>query len=80
MELKSLHSLDSALAVKRESMDALLSLEEAMRILGIGRTLLYGLMGRGELPWIQIGSTRHISKADISDFIARNRKGGRRVA
>ncbi len=58
----------------------LLSLADAMRILGIGRTLLYGLMNRGELPWVQIGSTRHIRQEDLVAFIDRNRKGGRRVA
>jgi predicted DNA-binding transcriptional regulator AlpA len=51
-----------------------------MRILGIGRTLLYGLMNRGELPWVQIGTTRHIRQQDLVAFIDENRKGGRRVA
>lgn len=64
----------------RENIDALLSLDDAMHILGIGRTLLYKQMHRGELPWVQIGSTRHIRRADLVDFIERNRKGGRRVA
>lgn len=63
-----------------EGIDALLPLDEAMRILGIGRTLLYKQMSNGELPWVQIGSTRHIRSADLIDFINRNRKGGWRVA
>ena len=63
-----------------EGIDALLSLEEVMNLLGIGRTLLYKQMSNGELPWVQIGSTRHIRRADLIDFIERNRKGGRRVA
>ncbi len=65
---------------RREIIDVLLSLEEAMRVLDIGRTLLYKQMSNGELPWVQIGSTRHISQVDLIDFIERNRKGGRRVA
>lgn len=65
---------------QQEGIDALLSLEEVMNLLGIGRTLLYKQMSNGELPWVQIGSTRHIRRADLIDFIERNRKGGRRVA
>jgi excisionase family DNA binding protein len=60
--------------------DPLLSLDEAMLILGIGRTLLYKQMNRGELPWVQIGTTRHIRRSDLVEFIQRNRKGGWRVA
>lgn len=63
-----------------EGIDVLLSLDEAMLVLGIGRTLLYKQMSRGNLPWVQIGSTRHISRRDLIAFIDRNRKGGRRVA
>jgi excisionase family DNA binding protein len=65
---------------RRENIDILLSLEESMRVLDIGRTLLYKQMSNGELPWVQIGSTRHIRKSDLIEFIERNRKGGRRVA
>jgi len=80
MKLGSTHNVESGARGKREDVDALLSLGEVMEILGIGRTLLYKQMNRGELPWVQIGSTRHISRGDLIAFIERNRKGGRRVA
>ncbi|MGB8831162.1 MAG: helix-turn-helix domain-containing protein [Candidatus Sulfotelmatobacter sp.] len=64
----------------KDSNMQLLSLADAMKILGIGRTLLYGLMNRGELAWVQIGSTRHIRQEDLVELIERNRKGGSRVA
>ncbi len=80
MELESSHKVDSAVRDKLESIDTLLSLEDVMQILGIGRTLLYKQMSCGDLPWVQIGSTRHISRIDLTEFINRNRKGGRRVA
>lgn len=66
--------------VKQPEIEALLSLEEAMEILRIGRTLLYKLMDRGNLPWIQIGRTRQLRRADLIRFIEENRKGGGRVA
>jgi excisionase family DNA binding protein len=80
MKLGSSYNLESAARGNREDIDALLSLDEVMEILGIGRTLLYRQMNKGELPWVQIGSTRHISRGDLIAFIERNRKGGRRVA
>ncbi len=64
----------------KDSNMQLLSLADAMRILGIRRTLLYGLMNRGELAWVQIGATRHIRQEDLVELIERNRKGGSRVA
>lgn len=73
-------NIDFSSRGERQDVEILLSLEEAMQILGIGRTLLYKQMNRGELPWVQIGGTRHIRRADIVEFIERNRKGGWRVA
>jgi predicted DNA-binding transcriptional regulator AlpA len=80
VELEGSQKVDGAARDKRESIDTLLSLEDVMEILGIGRTLLYKQMSCGNLPWVQIGSTRHISRNDLTEFINRNRKGGRRVA
>jgi len=80
MNPNSTNDPQSANPERRENIDVLLSLDEAMRVLDIGRTLLYKQMSNGELPWVQIGSTRHIRKGDLVEFIDRNRKGGRRVA
>jgi predicted DNA-binding transcriptional regulator AlpA len=80
MNPNSTNDAHSATHDRRENIDVLLSLDETMRVLDIGRTLLYKQMSNGELPWVQIGSTRHIRKTDLIDFIDRNRKGGRRVA
>lgn len=80
MNLNRPRTADFSHRETHEGLDILLSLDEAMDVLGIGRTLLYKQMSNGELPWVQIGSTRHIRRVDLIDFIERNRKGGRRVA
>ena len=47
----------------------LVTVEEAARRLGIGRSLAYELMGSGELPSVRIGRCRRISVEALSRFV-----------
>lgn len=49
----------------------LLTIPEAAAVLGIGRTLVYDLVLRGELPSIKLGRARRIPIASLEKFIAR---------
>lgn len=49
----------------------LLSVIEAARRLGIGRSLMYELLGAGEIRSIHVGRLRKIPVAALSEFIAR---------
>jgi excisionase family DNA binding protein len=48
----------------------LVSLEEACRMLGLGRSKVYELVLGGELPSVRIGRARRIDVDDIRAFIA----------
>jgi excisionase family DNA binding protein len=50
---------------------ALLTSEEAARRLGISRSRLYLLMGRGELESVKIGRTRRIPTDSVDALVAR---------
>lgn len=49
----------------------LLDVASAARTMGISRSLLYGLLSRGELPSIRIASRRLVARQSIEDFIVR---------
>lgn len=55
--------------------DGLLTVREAQRFLGIGRSKLYQLMAEGQLPYVRIGSVRRLPKAGLIDYAARNLRG-----
>ena len=55
--------------------ESLLTVLEAAQRLGVGRTLIYTLMERGELPFVKIGRTRRLRPAHIEALIARNTIG-----
>tara|TARA_R110000787_G_scaffold11002_19_gene36643 strand:- start:5135 stop:5326 length:192 start_codon:yes stop_codon:yes gene_type:complete len=42
---------------------------EAARLVGLGRTKLYEVMGAGELPFVKIGTRRLIRMADLEAWI-----------
>ncbi len=42
---------------------------EAARVLGIGRSKIYELMGGGALPSVRIGACRRISDAALRAFV-----------
>lgn len=52
--------------------DRLLSIDEAAEALGIGRTLAYGLIGRGELRSVKAGRRRLVPSTAVSDYAARD--------
>jgi excisionase family DNA binding protein len=60
--------------------EPLLTVAEAAVMLNVGRTLLYKLMYRGDLPYVRIGRTRRVHMKDLIDLISRSRIGGRYVA
>lgn len=50
--------------------DRLLSVDEAAGALSLGRSLVYDLIGRGELRSIVVGRRRLIPAAALAEFIA----------
>ena len=53
----------------------LLTVHEAAAILRIGRTLLYNLMARRDLPYVQLGRTRRLRYSDLLEMVRRNLVG-----
>lgn len=54
----------------------LLTVEEAARRLGVGRSTMYGLLSRGEIESIQIGHLRRIPVDAVGTFVDRRRVAG----
>ena len=48
----------------------LLTIPEVATALRISRSSVYRLFDGGELGWVRVGSTRRVSSAEISRFIA----------
>ncbi len=46
-----------------------LSVEEAISLLGIGRSHLYRIMRRGDLPVAKIGCRTIIRREDLDDYV-----------
>jgi excisionase family DNA binding protein len=53
--------------------DELLTVDQVADILKLGRTRLYEIMDRGDLPSIRIGRSRRILPSDLNCYIARLR-------
>ena len=49
--------------------DKLLTAQEGADILNIGVSTMYQLIQHGEIPSVQIGSTRRIRPVDLRNFI-----------
>ena len=47
----------------------LLSILEAQKIIGLGKTKLYELINTGEIPAKKLGNRTLIAKNDLKDFI-----------
>lgn len=50
--------------------DGAVSVDEACKLLGIKRTMLYRLMGDNEITYALIGKRRVIPRRAIQDFLA----------
>jgi excisionase family DNA binding protein len=50
--------------------DGAVSIEEARRFSGIGRTALYGLMQSGRLPFAKIGARRLVPRRALVQLLA----------
>jgi excisionase family DNA binding protein len=48
----------------------LLRAEEAARLLGVGRTMVYELMRAGRLRSVKIGGARRITPSALADLVA----------
>ena len=65
---KSIEDLFASL-VASSSSKTLLSVEETKRELGIGHTLLYSEIGKGELGSIKIGRRRMFTPEHLKDYV-----------
>ncbi|TJZ99691.1 helix-turn-helix domain-containing protein [Actinacidiphila oryziradicis] len=59
---------------------ALLTVEEAARRLGIGRTTCYGLIRSGDLESVPIGRLRKVPAEAVPEYVARLRQSVRTAA
>lgn len=48
----------------------LLRIDEAARLLGLGRSTVYELLYKGELPFVRIGAARRIPVVALNQWIA----------
>ena len=56
--------------------DGLMTIREAVAFLRLGRSTLYGLMERGDLPYARIGARRLIPRRALVDLAASHLRGG----
>ena len=56
----------------------LVTVEEAARRLGVGRTLLYQQVRRGALPSVRVGRCRRIAVADLERYVEHLREHANR--
>ncbi len=59
---------------------ALLTVEEAARRLGIGRTHCYGLISSGELESVTVGRLRKVPADAVPEYVTRLRQSTRAAA
>lgn len=53
----------------KDGLSLLVTVEEASRLLGIGRTTMYDLIGRGEVKSVRLGKRRLISRKSLEQFV-----------
>jgi excisionase family DNA binding protein len=63
--------VDSAVPTSRAQ---LLTVADVVVALRISRSSVYRLFDSGELPWIQIGSSRRVRSEDLKQFIDQHRR------
>ncbi|MGC0274870.1 helix-turn-helix domain-containing protein [Pseudactinotalea sp. Z1739] len=58
----------------------LVTIDEAIKELRIGRDLFYRLIRAGDLPSVKIGARRFVTRADLAGYIRRQRQAARHGA
>src|SRR6266550_2850825 len=53
----------------------LLTMSEAARVVSIGRTTMYELVGAGEIDVVHLGRSARVPVAAIEEFVERQRRG-----
>jgi len=53
----------------------LLHIDEAAKLLGIGSTLCYELVGQGKLPHVRLGRAVRVPRAALEAWIVANTRG-----
>jgi len=79
---KRLTTVQEVFGVERELelvRDGAMTIEDAMRFTGVGRSFLYEAMAKGELPFIKIGSARRIPRRALEEWLARHVVTGRQT-
>ncbi len=66
-------------ATKREDGVLLLTIVEAARVLSIGRTTMYELVGAGEIDVVHIGRSARVPVAALEQYVDRQRRGATTV-
>lgn len=54
----------------------LLHVEEVQAMLGIGRTTVYEMIRRGDLPALRVGRLVRVPRSRLDEWITRNTTGG----
>ena len=57
-------------AAERDGRRLLLTVEEAAEWLGVGRSLMYQLIGSGEVPSVRIGRLRRVTPDALNAYVA----------
>ncbi|OUM99331.1 MAG: hypothetical protein BAA04_09720 [Firmicutes bacterium ZCTH02-B6] len=52
--------------------DGAMTIAEACRFAGVGRSYIYEAMARGELPFLKIGAARRIPRRALEEWLARH--------
>jgi len=59
--------------------DGTVTVREAERLTGAGRSRLYELMASGELRWVKLGARRLIPRSELRRLLAERLQGGERA-
>lgn len=68
--------MDEQHSISQTPAPLLIRVEEAARMLSLGRSTIYELMASGELPSVTIGTARRIPLAALQSWIAEHTKYG----
>jgi len=71
---------DAVSANTRDPAQLLLTVEQAARRLGVGRTTMYALIGSGEVESVPIGRLRRVPAECLAEYVNRLRLNVRRHA